>query len=68
MHDRMPVMLTTQHEAAWLDTEGCPPEKAVSILKPYSARLMRADDQDEGIFKALSKPKDDAPQLQLDSL
>jgi putative SOS response-associated peptidase YedK len=41
VHDRMPVILTRNAVARWLDPEPLPPEVAASLLRPLDVRLMR---------------------------
>jgi putative SOS response-associated peptidase YedK len=41
MHDRMPVILPTSLEAAWLSHD-VDKQEAVSLLRPYPAELMSA--------------------------
>ena len=40
VHDRMPVILTSEAIAHWLDPEPLPPEVAASLLRPYDAGRM----------------------------
>jgi putative SOS response-associated peptidase YedK len=40
VHDRMPVMLSGDAVAAWLETEPLPADVAGSILRPFDAALM----------------------------
>ncbi|MBU4563430.1 MAG: SOS response-associated peptidase [Desulfarculus sp.] len=41
IHDRMPVMLSTGDEAAWLDPAASP-EDLATLLRPYAAQEMQA--------------------------
>lgn len=42
IHDRMPVILRREDEAAWLDRNNRNVEGLMSLLKPYAAEEMRA--------------------------
>ncbi|MCD9020412.1 SOS response-associated peptidase [Cohnella silvisoli] len=42
IHDRMPVILRPEDEAAWLDRGNDDVEKLTSLLTPYSANAMKA--------------------------
>lgn len=41
IHDRMPVILSQEHEALWLDQQAGP-HVWLDLLKPYPAELMRS--------------------------
>jgi putative SOS response-associated peptidase YedK len=42
IHNRMPVVLTPEHEADWLSTQITEPEKLMGFLKPYQEKDMIA--------------------------
>lgn len=43
VHDRMPVILRPEAEAAWLDPAVDNPDELVPLVGPYPAELMAAD-------------------------
>jgi putative SOS response-associated peptidase YedK len=44
IHNRMPVILSSDYEEQWLDASRTPFVKAQSLLKPYPDELMDAHD------------------------
>jgi putative SOS response-associated peptidase YedK len=42
IHDRMPVILSPEDEALWLNRDNDDVERLTALLRPYSAELMRA--------------------------
>ncbi|SDI64122.1 SOS response-associated peptidase [Natribacillus halophilus] len=42
IHDRMPVILSREHEQKWLDPTMNDPEKATNLLQPFPANEMKA--------------------------
>ncbi|MCB2228183.1 MAG: SOS response-associated peptidase [Desulfarculaceae bacterium] len=58
IHDRMPVMLPREAEAAWLDPASGP-EKLESLLKPYAAEGMRS----QAVSRRLNPPANEGPEL-----
>jgi putative SOS response-associated peptidase YedK len=58
VHDRMPVILARDDEAAWLDPAVVDPAKLTAMLRPYSADRM------EGVQvnPALNKPSFEGPE------
>lgn len=42
IHERMPVILAPEHEAAWLDHDLSDPQVLAKMLQPYPAKLMEA--------------------------
>ena len=40
VHNRMPVMLTRENLALWLDPQPLPPEVTAAVLRPFAASLM----------------------------
>lgn len=58
VHDRMPVILTRDAEADWLDPAMQDPDRLTSLLKPYSA------DEMEGVpaNPAMNKPTFEGPE------
>lgn len=44
IHDRMPVILTADRAAAWIDPENQSREALLSLLKPYPAEEMKGEE------------------------
>ncbi len=44
IHDRMPVILTTDRAAAWIEPENRDREELLSLLKPYPAEEMKGEE------------------------
>jgi putative SOS response-associated peptidase YedK len=59
VHDRMPVILSREDEAIWLDSELHDPERLLPLLKPYPAELMDA----YPVSSLVNKPQNDSPEL-----
>jgi putative SOS response-associated peptidase YedK len=57
VHDRMPVILRPDAEAAWLDPTIDSPEKLMPLVGPYPAELMARGDANP----ALNKPSFEGP-------
>jgi putative SOS response-associated peptidase YedK len=57
VHDRMPVILTPDAEAGWLNPNEDNPDRLMSLVGPYPAELMTADDANP----ALNKPSFEGP-------
>jgi len=58
IHDRMPVILPRESEAAWL-SDGLSPEQACALLKPYSAAEMKASP----VATLVNSPSNDTPDV-----
>lgn len=58
IHDRMPVILPRESEAAWL-SEGLAPEQACALLTPYPATQMKASP----ISTLVNSPSNDTPEV-----
>jgi putative SOS response-associated peptidase YedK len=56
-HDRMPVLLRPEAEAAWLDPNVDDPDKLMPLVGPYPAELMAAAPANP----ALNKPSFEGP-------
>jgi putative SOS response-associated peptidase YedK len=52
VHDRMPVILKPEDEAAWLDPAVDDPARLLSLVGPYPADLMAADPANPALNKA----------------
>lgn len=59
VHDRMPVILTPEEEAIWLDPEIHDPETLLPLLKPYPADEMMV----YTVSTLVNKPQNDGPEL-----
>jgi len=59
VHDRMPVMLTRDHEELWLNPDETEPERLLPLLAPYPAGDMEA----HPVSRLVNSPATDAPQL-----
>jgi putative SOS response-associated peptidase YedK len=58
IHDRMPVIVAKQQEAAWIDPDNHNQKGLLSILKPYPANEMMMSEVDSSM---LYRPKAQAP-------
>ena len=58
VHDRMPVILKRENEAAWLDHD-TPVERLATMLAPYPTAEMKA----EPVSNAVSNARTDSPEL-----
>ena len=58
VHDRMPVILTPGHEAAWLD-QSTPLDSLASMLAPYPSYQMKA----VAVSSAVNNSRLDSPEL-----
>jgi putative SOS response-associated peptidase YedK len=58
IHDRMPVILSKDNEAAWIDPDNHNQKGLLSILKPYPSDEMMMSEVDP---KLLFRPKAQAP-------
>jgi putative SOS response-associated peptidase YedK len=58
VHDRMPVILKPEAEAAWLYPKEDNPDKLMPLVGPYPAELMAMDDANP----ALNKPQFEGPE------
>ena len=58
VHDRMPAILRSEHEASWLDP-ATPTERACSLLAPHPAEEMEAFE----VSSAVNSPTVDRPDL-----
>ncbi len=58
IHDRMPVILTGEAEAVWLDPEIQDPALLLPLLKPYSAEEMLA----HPVSTKVNNPSHDSPE------
>jgi putative SOS response-associated peptidase YedK len=52
VHDRMPVILKPEVEAAWLDTSLTDPDKLMPLVGPYPAELMATDSANPAMNKS----------------
>ena len=52
VHDRMPVILTPETEAVWLDPIVTDPAKLMPLVGPYSAELMARADANPALNKS----------------
>jgi putative SOS response-associated peptidase YedK len=59
LHDRMPVVLPSEHYEAWLDVKGTTPQQAVTLLKPAPDDFLEAIELDPKI----NNSKKDEPEL-----
>jgi putative SOS response-associated peptidase YedK len=60
LHDRMPVVLSPEHYAAWLDRDGTSPEEAVALLKPAPDDFFEAIE----LHPKINDSKKDEPGIQ----
>jgi putative SOS response-associated peptidase YedK len=58
-HDRMPVILRREDEAAWLDPSNKNAEDLLALLRSYPAREMKS----HYVSPAINSPKNDSPEL-----
>ncbi len=58
VHERMPVILRPEDEAAWLDPENQDPEALVKYLKAYPPEKMETYD----VSRAVNNPENDSPE------
>ncbi len=58
LHDRMPVILPRESEAAWL-SDGLSPEQACALLTPYPATQMKASP----VSTLVNSPSNDTPEV-----
>jgi putative SOS response-associated peptidase YedK len=58
IHDRMPVILSKDNEAAWIDPDNHDQKELLSILKPYTSNEMTMSEVDPGL---LYRPKAQTP-------
>lgn len=59
IHNRMPVILRREDEAAWLDRANQDTEQLLSLLKPYASDLMKA----YRVSSAVGNVRNDSPEL-----
>jgi putative SOS response-associated peptidase YedK len=59
IHNRMPVLLTTEAEADWLNKANDDPGYLKSLLQPYAADKMKAYE----VSRRVNAPKNDDPQV-----
>ena len=57
IHNRMPVILSREAEAQWLDPATTAPEHLLPLLTPYSAEAMDA----YAVSLAVNSPRNDTP-------
>jgi putative SOS response-associated peptidase YedK len=60
LHDRMPVVLSSENHASWLDVKGTAPEAAAKLLHPAPEGLFEAVELDTKI----NDSKRDEPGIQ----
>jgi putative SOS response-associated peptidase YedK len=58
-HQRMPVILQQDDEAAWLNPDTTDPGQLLPLLKPYPADLM----EEWHVSDAARNPRNDTPEL-----
>jgi putative SOS response-associated peptidase YedK len=58
IHNRMPVILPREAEAAWLDRSLEDPARLLPLLVPYSAENMNA----HAVSLAVNSPRNDSPE------
>ena len=58
VHDRMPVILARDDEAAWLDPTVTDPTKLTAMLRPYPAEAMKGTQ----VNPALNRPTFERPE------
>jgi len=58
IHDRMPVIVPKEQEAAWIDPDNHDQKELLSILKPYTSNEMTMSEVDPGL---LYRPKAQEP-------
>jgi putative SOS response-associated peptidase YedK len=58
IHDRMPVIVPKEQEAAWIDPDNHDQKELLSILKPYTSNEMTMSEVDPGL---LYRPKAQTP-------
>jgi putative SOS response-associated peptidase YedK len=49
VHDRMPVILKSEDEGAWLDPQVHDPDTVMALVGPYPAQLMAAADANPAV-------------------
>lgn len=59
IHNRMPVILEPDNEAAWLNPDETEASRLLPLLTPYPAKLMQA----VAISRAVNNPKNNFPEL-----
>jgi putative SOS response-associated peptidase YedK len=59
IHNRMPVILTKEHEEVWLAPEETNTAKLLKLLKPYSSEVMEA----YPVSTAVNRPAKDDPEV-----
>jgi putative SOS response-associated peptidase YedK len=59
IHSRMPVILPTEHEGAWLDPGNRDIEKLVSLLQPYPQEALTA----YPVSRLVNSPMNDSREL-----
>jgi len=59
LHDRMPVILRPEHEAAWLDPERREPDALLELLEPVEAAALRS----HPVSRDVNSPRNDSPAL-----
>ena len=57
-HDRMPVILTRDNEAGWIDPDLTDEMRAVALLRPYQGEQMRAYE----VSTIVNSPRNDSPE------
>ena len=55
VHDRMPVIVPKDQEAAWLDPRAARPADLAALLKPYPAREMAVTEVDADMLPRLNR-------------
>lgn len=61
IHNRMPVILRQEDEAAWLNPDETEPERLLSLLAPYPAEEMDA----YPVSRLVNVPRNDRPEVLL---
>lgn len=59
LHNRMPVILSEETEAVWLDPDETEPECLLDVLAPYPAEAMAC----YAVSPAVNNPRNDGPDL-----
>jgi putative SOS response-associated peptidase YedK len=58
IHDRMPVIVPKDREAAWLDPRNARPEQLAPLLRPYPAGQMAVAEVDANMLpKSIARPQ-----------
>ena len=59
IHDRMPVILPEEAEAAWINLEVDSPEELTAFIRPFPASSMESNE----VSTQVNSPRNDGPEL-----